>query len=317
MPTRGVQQNKKPSTPQVQETRRCNKCGIVGHIAVDCRKGVKPAGAGQARVQQKQSNSRDTIRCFECGERGHIAVNCPKNAYFCRSGEKRARSGPEKIQTRKQDITQIGRVEGTLVSDILLDTGCDQTLVRKELVPVERMVAGEVPIRCAHGDVLMYPLAELEIEIGGSMFAIEAGVTDHFPISVLLGKDVPELMQLLKQPRDSKVTDVLVVTQAQAERQRRENALIEERERLFGAQPKPVEEESTQMEPESNQDTGEENGEENGEEQSSETETDEMKEFANEAAGFDEELFQGGREKEKQSRRQKRADRQKHAERWC
>lgn len=93
--------------------RRCNKCGIIGYIAVDCRRGVKLAVVGQARKQQKQGNSRDTIRCFECGEMGYIAVNCPKNAYFYSSGEK-ARSGPEKIQTRKQDLTRFGMVEGTL-----------------------------------------------------------------------------------------------------------------------------------------------------------------------------------------------------------
>ena len=107
------------------------------------------------------------------------------------------------------------------------------------------------------------------------------------------------------------MTDALVVTRAQTERQRRENALIEERERLSGAQPNPIKEESTQTEPEPNQDAREESRDE----QSSETEADEMEEFAREVADLDEELFQGGREKEKQSRRQKRANRQKHAER--
>ena len=116
-------------------------------------------------------------------------------------------------------MTRVGRVEGTLVHDILLDTGCDWTLVRKELVPGDRMVTGGVPIRCAHGDLHIYPLAELEIEIGGSTFVVEAGVTDHLPVSVLLGKDVPELTQLLEQ---SKGLDALVVTRAQDKRQRRE-----------------------------------------------------------------------------------------------
>lgn len=46
------------------------------------------------------------------------------------------------------------------------------------------MIDGEVPIRCAHGDVHMYPLAELEIEIGGYTFAVKAGVTDQLPVSV-------------------------------------------------------------------------------------------------------------------------------------
>ena len=72
----------------------------------------------------------------------------------------------------------------------------------------------------------MYPLAELEIEIGGSVFAIGAGVTDHLPVSVLFGKDVPNLTQMLKQPRDNKVTDARIVTRAQAERQKRKDLFI-------------------------------------------------------------------------------------------
>ena len=86
-------------------------------------------------------------------------------------------------------------------------------------MPAERMVAGEVPVRCAHGDVHVYPLAKLEIEIGGSIVGVEAGVTDHLPVSVLLDKDVPELTKLLEQP-SVEMTDALVVTRAQAERQR-------------------------------------------------------------------------------------------------
>ena len=125
----------------------------------------------------------------------------------------------QEIPLKKQDMTRVGRVEGTIVSDILLDTGCDRTLVRKELVPAERMVAGEVPIRCAHEDVHVYLLAKLEIEIGGSIVGVEA-VTDHLPVSVLLGKDVPELTKLLEQP-SVEMADALVVTRAQAERQRR------------------------------------------------------------------------------------------------
>ena len=85
----------------------------------------------------------------------------------------------------KKKETRVGTIEGTLVHDILLNTGYYQTLKRKELVPVERMIVREVPIRCAHGDVHMYPLAQLEMNTGGSTFAVEAGVTDHLPVSVL------------------------------------------------------------------------------------------------------------------------------------
>ena len=177
-----------------------------------------------------------------------------------------------------------GRIEGKQVRDILLDTGCDRTLVWKELVPVEKMVQGEVPIRCAHGDTHMYPFAEVQIEVEGSSFTVEVGVADCLPVSVLLGKDVPEVVRLThKRGHVNQETDALVVTtRAQAKRQEREATLREtERGRVLVAQPNPVERDSTQMAPESSQDQreGTEAVDENGEEQ---------EQFG---MGFDDDLF--------------------------
>ena len=44
-----------------REKRKCNFCGIDGHIVQDCRKKKMKIGA-----------------CFQCGETGHISKNCPK-----------------------------------------------------------------------------------------------------------------------------------------------------------------------------------------------------------------------------------------------
>ena len=142
----------------------------------------------------------------------------------------------------------------------------------------------------------MYPLAELEIEIGGSVFAIEAGVTDHLPVSVFSGKEVPILTQMLKQPRDSKVTDALVVTRAQAKRQMSEELLIEEREKQSRAETKLVEEDAECG-------TEKETGEETAGEQSVEPDRASSEYFTD----LNEELFQGGQEKEKQSRSKKKS----------
>ena len=43
------------------EKRRCNFCGIVGHISKDCRKREAKMGG-----------------CFHCGETGHQAKDFPK-----------------------------------------------------------------------------------------------------------------------------------------------------------------------------------------------------------------------------------------------
>ena len=60
------------------------------------------------------------------------------------------------------EILRSGKVEGTQVKDILLDTGCSRTLVRKDLVSEDSLLAGEaVAIRCAHGDTVLYPLAQI------------------------------------------------------------------------------------------------------------------------------------------------------------
>ena len=51
------------------------------------------------------------------------------------------------------------------MSDIMLDTGSNRTLVRRDLVPAQKLVEGEIPIRCAHNDIITYPIAVVEIEI--------------------------------------------------------------------------------------------------------------------------------------------------------
>ena len=97
--------------------------------------------------QQKLSKPKEAIQCFECEGRGHsseLSQEC-----ILLQVRLKVRREPQ----HNQDMTQVGRIKGTFVSDILLVTGCDQTLVCKELVPDERIVTGEVPIRCAHRDI--------------------------------------------------------------------------------------------------------------------------------------------------------------------
>lgn len=43
-------------------------------------------------------------------------------------------------------------VDGKAVSDILLDTGCTHTLIRRDLVSEDRLLDSTIEIQCAHGD---------------------------------------------------------------------------------------------------------------------------------------------------------------------
>ena len=95
------------------------------------------------------------------------------------------------------DVVRQGMVEGRPV-EILLDTGSARTLVRKELVPVGKVLEGRtVVVRCAHGESVRYPVADLELTIGGWKIKVKAGVSDRLPVQLLLGRDVPKLFNIL------------------------------------------------------------------------------------------------------------------------
>ena len=76
--------------------------------------------------------------------------------------------------------------QGIHVGDILLDTGCSRILVRRDLV---NLLTGEaVAIRCAHGDTVLYPLAQVQLEVEQQVVNTIAAVADRLPMSVLLGE---------------------------------------------------------------------------------------------------------------------------------
>ena len=59
-------------------------------------------------------------------------------------------------------------MEGQEVQDILLDTGCTRTMVHADLVPPHKFLEGDsVIIKCAHSDVVLYPLANVDMEVDG------------------------------------------------------------------------------------------------------------------------------------------------------
>ena len=72
-------------------------------------------------------------------------------------------------------------------------------MVRQNLVAMEKVIVGKVAtITCAHGDIKVHPLAEVEVELDGVHLCVEAALSEELPVSVLLGTDVPELTCLLR-----------------------------------------------------------------------------------------------------------------------
>ena len=209
--------------PDLQEgsrgagARQCHRCHRVGHLARDCTQRATsvqmtptvPSPGIETRME------RNGPQCYSCGQRGHLANKCPsKPAMFCGQG-----TDP------RPELVCSGTVEGKPIDRILLDTGAATTLVHRSLVPEDKMLPHNIDIRCAHGDVACYPMAEVSMRVGGFAFSVQAAVSQHLPVPVLLGRYVPHLTRLLelaKEDSDSPASEpavVAVVTRGQKKRE--------------------------------------------------------------------------------------------------
>ena len=219
------------------------------------------------------------------------------------------------------------------MKDIQLDTGCSRTVVRRNLIDKKKIVDGEtITIQCAHGDTVVYPIAEVELQVEGRLITVEAAVSDTLPRAVLLGTDVPEMSELLEQKKTGKHKGkaLVVMTRRQAKMQQEREAAMQQRQKESGARPTPI------MDTEQEQTTDEAEDTEEPpttlpEEQDSEDSDEEDQEMSQppieqEEAGltetslespfnFTDDFFPAkeGQDKERQTRAQKREARYRHA----
>eukprot|EP00731_Ephydatia_muelleri_P034853 Em0081g18a len=161
-------------------------------------------------------------------------------------------------------------------------------MVRGDLVPGERLLEGRCAVvRCAHGDTVVYPMAQICLEVDGHKINTAAAVSNTLPMAVLLGTDVPELLTLLNcRTLRGKVetSEAFATTRAASRRRVEEEREQARREKSSGVQPKPV----LAEQPKESWDLG---------------------------AELDEAIFQGGRQRPTQTRSQKRQKRQEHSRR--
>ena len=134
---------------------------------------------------------------------GHFASTCPSKPVLFSAVNHRKK--PLFQVCKNSGVSQIGQVEGKPV-EIVLDTGCARTMVWKELVRPNKITERQVSIHCPHGSSVTYPLAQVKIAIGDSSYDVEAAISDQLPVPVLLGRDVPELLEMLQKPKTQNTT---------------------------------------------------------------------------------------------------------------
>ena len=144
-------------------------------------------------------------------------------------------------------------------------------------------------VQCAHGDVVTYPLARVELEMEGRALTVEAEVSDTLPQLVLLGTNVKDLSELLKAERRGKA--LLVVTRGQARKEISSNSVQMESPSDGSSEP----EKEPEKEPEATESSG-------------------QSDVWQMEYNFDDYMFVGNESsKEKKSSSQKRKDCYKHA----
>lgn len=123
------------------------------------------------------------------------------------------------------EVVMPGRVEGKPVPNILLDTRCSRTVIQKDLIAPEKLLQEEaVAIQCAHGDIVLYLLAKVEMEIGGKTIKCCSISIQDFANAVLFGTDLPELNALLRSSLEEQQavgigSAMIVTTRAKAKQQ--------------------------------------------------------------------------------------------------
>ena len=161
----------------------------IGHVTAQTR------GSGPLGLTKDQPGYREGGKCYACNQKGYLAANCPNRSLYCST----VTIGP--VHGLQHGHHCQGVVNGIPCDDILVDTGATKTLVRGDLVQEEDILQGKMTINCVHGDTVSYPIATVKIKVGGK--ATEAAVSSTLPVSALLGWDIPDLLTLVSEGRES------------------------------------------------------------------------------------------------------------------
>ena len=111
--------------------------------------------------------------------------------------------------------------------------------------PSRKKIPGEViTLHCAHGNTVLYPLADMNVNVNGIEILVRAALPEALPVLVLLGTDIPQLGHLLKaNPHTVYTSGVGEAMAAQARESERIQAELQRRQVSSGVPPTPLDDE--------------------------------------------------------------------------
>ena len=192
-----------------------------------------PAGNTNGNHGNNQSNRKKPIICYSCQEPGHIKPNCPNRV---------RRLSPCEDDEDDNDSAEPNWVDGWVgthkITGMRYDSGCDRTVVDKNLVPTEVYLDQQVTLKGWRGkQTSQHELARITIKVGNVVHKRKkVAVAEHMEYPALLGADMSraircEIMRRVmeewadepkvtqgevEQAKDAMRCDAVRVTRAQA-----------------------------------------------------------------------------------------------------
>ena len=109
------------------------------------------------------------------------------------------------VQTCRSQYTPV-LVNGQR-EEAILDTGSCQSVVLSSIVPRELWSDSTSNISCVHGDEKVYPTAEVYLTVGGQTYLMPVTLVPRLPYPVILGNDVPTLLDLIQQAKGKVINE--------------------------------------------------------------------------------------------------------------